>query len=770
MSYLTHIAARLFNTPLMIHPGKLNAIIAGLADRLGVDAGSLPDAYTTAVGQRGKGGYRVVDGIAVLDVFGILAHRATLQADSSYVEGYETIAKRIDAALADREVAAIVLNIDSPGGEVSGAFQLAGQILNARAIKPIHAVAGDLAASAGYLIASAAQSVSVSPSGQVGSIGVVTCHVDMSRALDKAGYTVTPIYAGAHKVDGIPYAPLPDDVATRMQADIDHYYAMFVDAVAAARPNLTSRAIRATEAALYIGGKAVAAGLADRVETPDQLLSRLAAEMRRAPLSTISASATAIRSEKTIMTDIVNTPDQSPVTPQYLTPAAVAELCLAAGESALGRAMVGGQYTAEDVQASLADAREIRGMAAAAHMPEEAQPLIVAGISPDQAGKLLVRELARRDAALPIDNTCTATVTGDGRDRLRAGLSQALQIRAGLMADDPKNEFRGHTLLEVARLCLVQAGVSSMPGSKMGMVAMAITHSTSDFPYLLQDTAEKAMLKGYSEADETFQVWTRVGRLSDFKAASRTGMSEFTDLDEVKEGGEFKHGTIGERREQIQLATYGKLFTISRQAIINDDLSAFSDIPRKMGRAAPRKVGDLVYAVLTSNPNMADGVALFHANHSNLAGSSAALALATLSAGRTAMARQTDSSGSANALNIRTKFLILPMTLEDSGNILLNSQYDPDTANKLQRINPAKSYNLTLVSDARLDAASTTAFFLAADQNAFDTIEVAYLDGNPNPYLEQQNGWTVDGVEYKVRLDAAVKALDWRTFYKNAGA
>lgn len=768
MSHLTHIAARLFNTPLMIHPGKLNAIVAGLADRLGVDAGSLPDAYTTASGQSGKGGYRVVDGVAVIDVFGILAHRATLQADSSYVEGYETIAKRLDAALADRDVAAIVLNIDSPGGEVGGAFQLAGQILNARSIKPVHAVAGDLAASAGYLIASAAQSVSVAPSGQVGSIGVVTCHVDMSRALDKAGYTVTPVYAGAHKVDGSPYAPLPEDVAARMQADIDHYYAMFIDAVAAARPNLTPRAIRATEAAMFIGAKAVAAGLADRVETPDQLLSRLAAEMRRPPLSTVSASAA--RSEKTTMTDTTVTPDQTSATPQYLTPAAVAELCLAAGESALGRAMVSGQHTAEDVQARLADAREIRAMAAAAHMPEEAQPLIVAGISTEQAGKLLVRELARRDAALPIDNTCTAGVTGDGRDRLRSGLSQALQIRAGLAADDPKNEFRGHSLLEVARLCLVQAGVSSMPGSKMGMVAMAITHSTSDFPYLLQDTAEKAMLKGYSEADETFQAWTRLGRLSDFKAASRTGMSEFTDLDEVKEGGEFKHGSVGDRREQIQLATYGKLFTITRQAIINDDLGAFSDIPRKMGRAAPRKVGDLVYAVLTGNPNMADGVALFHANHSNLAGSSAALALATLSAGRTAMARQTDSSGSANALNIRPKFLILPITLEDTGSILLNSQYDPDTANKLQRDNPVKRYNLTLVSDARLDAASTTAFFLAADQNAFDTIEVAYLDGNPNPYLEQQNGWTVDGVEYKVRLDAAVKALDWRTFYKNAGA
>lgn len=763
-----HIAARLFNAPLLIHPGKLSAIVAGLAPRLGLEiAGPLPDAYTTAPGQWSKGGYRAVDGIGVLDIFGVLAHRATMKADSSYVEGYEAIARRLEAALADRDIAAIVLNVDSPGGEVAGAFQLAEQIRAARAIKPIYAVAGDLAASAGYLIASAAQSVSITPTGQVGSIGVVTCHIDMSRALEKAGYTVTPIFAGAHKVDGNPYAPLPAAVAERLQADIDHYYTLFVDAVTAARPNLTARAVRGTEAAMYIGQAAIAAGLADRVETPDQLIARLAADARRTnATSTVSAVHTPMEH---LMPDATQQPEQTPAQPIHLAPATIAETCLAAGEAALGRALIGAKITAEQIESRLDAARQIRQLAAIAHMPEEAEPLIVAGIAPEQASKLLSREMAKRDAALPVDNTCRGGVIADGRDRFKAGIGGALAIRAGLEKDDPKNEFRGFSMLEIARACLMQAGASSIPGSKMGMVAMAITHSTSDFPYLLQDTAEKAMLKGYSEAEETFQAWTRVGRLADFKPASRVGMSEFSDLEEVKEGSEFKHGTLGERREQIQLATYGKLFSISRQAIINDDLAAFSDIPRKMGRAAPRKVGDLVYAILTGNPNMADGTALFHANHSNLAGSAAALSLATVGAGRTAMGRQTDSSGSANALNIRPRYLIVPMTLEDAAGVMLNSEYDPDTANKLQRYNPARGWNLTLVSDARLDGSSTTAFFLSADQNTFDTVEVAYLDGNPNPYLEQQNGWTVDGVEFKVRLDAAVKALDWRTLYKNAG-
>lgn len=769
MNHLPHIASRLFNTPLMIHPGKLSAIISGLAPRLGVElSGTLPDAYTVRAGQSGKGGYRVVDGIGVIDIFGALAHRTEMQADSSYIMGYETIGRMLDAALADRDVAAVVLNVDSPGGEVSGAFQLAQQILGGRDIKPIHAVAGDLAASGGYLIASAAQSISISPAGQVGSIGVVTCHVDMSSALEKAGYKVTPIFAGSHKVDGNPYQPLPQAVAERIQSDIDMYYGMFVDAVRAGRPILSERRIKATEAAMFIGEQAVIAGLADRVETPDQLIARLAADSKVSTQR--SAASPALNSETKKMSEETENQDNKPQSPQYLAATAIAESCIAAGEPALGRSLIGKQITAEQLQSRLDDAKQIRAMAKLVHMPEEATALIVQGISTDQAGQLLTVELARRDAALPVNNSHTGGVTADGKDRFNSGIGQALAIRAGIEKDDPKNEFRGFHLLEVARACLAQAGVTAMPGNKMGLVAMAITHSTSDFPYILQNTAEKAMLKGYSEADETFQQWTRVGRLSDFKAASRVGMSEFTDLDEVKEGREFKHGTLGERREQIQLATYGKMFSISRQAIVNDDLGAFSDIPRKMGRAATRKVGDLVYAVLTGNPNMADGTALFHSTHSNLAGTPAALSLATVGAGRTAIGRQVDSSSSVNALNIRPRFLIVPMTLEDAAGVLLNSEYDPDTANKLQRYNPARGWNLVLVSDARLDAESTTAFFLAADPNIFDTIEVAYLDGNQTPYLEQQNGWTVDGVEFKVRLDAAVKALDWRTIYKNAGA
>lgn len=770
MKHYAHIAARLFNVPLLIHPAKLNAIVSGLADRFGIE--TPPSLFAEANSTPRKGAYRVMDGIGVIDIFGVLAHRGGLQADSSYLQGYEQLGETLGAALADPTVRALVLNIDSPGGEVSGAFPLADKIRAARAIKPIHAVASELAASAGYLIASAAQTVSLPEPAQIGSIGVVTCHLDLSASFAQKGVKVTPIYAGSHKVDGNPYQPLPDDVAATIQAEIDHYYGLFVAAVAESRPALSPAAIRDTEAALFIGKKAVTAGLADRVETADQLIARLAKLYRKTTPSPKSTAARAALPRNPTMDDDDITAATELTAPDYLSAAEVASLCIGAGETALGRALLSGKHTAESVAQRLTWAREIRQRAAMARLSDEAEKLIVAGLTPEQAGPLLVTEMAKRSEQLVTNSTISAVVDGDGRERFRAGLGDALLIRAGLEKDDQKNEFRGLTLLEMARACLHQAGVVGLPGDKRMVVGMAITHSTSDFPFLLQTTAERSLSRGYAEMPQTFQVWTSEGSLADFRPATRGGFSEFSPLLEVKGNGEYKHGTFGEAAESIQLATYGRMFSISRQAIINDDLNAFASVPRKMGNAARRLVGDLAYAVLTGNPLMSDGVNLFNAaTHKNLAATGAAASLTTLGAGRTAMAMQTDpNTPDPRPLGIPAKYLLVPVGMEDTVRGLLESQYNPEAVNKLQQLNPARSWGLTIISDPRLDANSATAYYLIADPAIFDTVEIAYLDGNKEPFLDQKQGWTVDGVEYKVRLDVAAKAIDWRTMYKNAGA
>ncbi len=377
----------------------------------------------------------------------------------------------------------------------------------------------------------------------------------------------------------------------------------------------------------------------------------------------------------------------------------------------------------------------------------------------EAAGEKLLAHLAKHTE--PLAGTYVATVE-DERDKFRSGVSAALMARAGMAKDDPANNFRGRSLQELARASLERAGRRTDGLSKMDLVAAAFTHSTSDFPLLLANVAQKAMMKGYDEAQETFQAWTTKGALPDFKAARRVDLSTFPSLAKVTEGAEYKSATIGERGETIQLATYGRKFSITRQAIINDDLDAFSKIPQRMGRAAIRTVGDLVYAVLTSNPAMADTIALFHADHGNLL-TGAAIATSSVDTMRVAMAKQKDGTA---VLGIRLAYLIVPVALEGTARVVRDSEFEVTGSKNLTVPNSVRG-TFEVISDARLDTASASNWYGAASPSMHDTIEVAYLDGVETPTLEQQSGWDVDGVEFKVRMDAGVKALDFRTMAKN---
>lgn len=290
-----HIAARVFNTPLLIHPQKLDAIIAGLGDRLlgaqpqivQVNASDnaarmlAPELFSTRRGEYSDRGYRIVEGVAVLNVSGALLHRSRLDmAESTYLVGYNDLCADLEDAMAHPDVHAVLQVYDSPGGEAQGAFEYAQRVYDLRGRKPMHAIADGMALSAAYLGASAADEVAVTTTGYAGSVGVVSRHVDFSRALDKDGITVTHIFAGAHKVDGNPYEPLPEAVRGAWHAEIDGLYTMFVDAVALHR-GMDAMAVRKTQAASFAGTAAVASGLADRITTTDQLISELAAQRSR---------------------------------------------------------------------------------------------------------------------------------------------------------------------------------------------------------------------------------------------------------------------------------------------------------------------------------------------------------------------------------------------------------------------------------------------------------------------------------------------------------
>ncbi len=345
-----------------------------------------------------------------------------------------------------------------------------------------------------------------------------------------------------------------------------------------------------------------------------------------------------------------------------------------------------------------------------------------------------------------------------------------LKARAGVKTADGEltsdNPYRSMSLVEMARAALNDAGVGTASlGDRMSLVGAAFTHSSSDFGTVLADVAHKTMLKGYSEAPETFDRWTQRGSLSDFKITSRVALNDMKSLEKVPEGAEFKYGTVGERGEKIALATYGKRFSITRQAIINDDLGAFTRITQLMGAAARRTVGDLVYATLVDNPVMSDNKALFHADHNNyVTGATSSLSVESLTKARTAMRTQKLAEG--KALNITPNYLIVPAALETDAEMLMNDTVYPGKNNN-QR-NPVANM-AEVITEARLDESSAAAWYLAAG-GMYDTIEVAYLDGNENPFLDQMQGWSVDGTEFKVRLDAGVSPLDFRTMYKSKGA
>lgn len=370
--------------------------------------------------------------------------------------------------------------------------------------------------------------------------------------------------------------------------------------------------------------------------------------------------------------------------------------------------------------------------------------------------------------------TATAQVTEDARDKFREGATQALMAKVGI-AGGQRNEYSGLTLTELARESLMIAGhTNARRMDRMLMIGTAFTgaggalmsgmHTTSDFAAILENVAGKSALRGYQEADETFEVWTSKGSASDFKPTNRVDLGLFPSLLKVEEGSEFKYGTIGDSKATVIIATYGRLIAISRQAIINDDLSILGRVPQKMGRAAKRTVGNLVYAILTGNPTMADGVALFHADHKNL-GTAGVPSATSWEEAVNLMGKQQDGDKNATALNIRPKYFLsgayeflAKQLLTSTGS--LESNKSAAVANTVQGL-------VEPITDRRITG---NQWFMAADPNMHDTIEVTYLDGVEEPVVEAMEGWKIDGTELKVRLDAGANLLDYRGLVKNAGA
>ena len=383
-----------------------------------------------------------------------------------------------------------------------------------------------------------------------------------------------------------------------------------------------------------------------------------------------------------------------------------------------------------------------------------------ASCTPEMAREKLLNELGR-ESTPSNKNIPTHIYAGNG-NFVGDGIRQALMARAGFEKTERDNVYNGMTLREYARMSLTERGIGVSSYNPMQMVGAAFTHSTSDFGNILLDVANKAILQGWEDAPETYEQWTRKGQLSDFKIAHRVGMGGFSALRQVREGAEYKYVTTGDKQATIALATYGELFSITRQAIINDDLNMLTDVPMKLGRAAKSTIADLVYAILTSNPKIStDNVSLFDkAKHANVL-ESAAMDVASLDKARQLMRVQKEGE---RHLNIRPAFVLVPTAMESVANQVIRSSSVKGADINAGIINPVKDF-ATVIAEPRLDDNSQTTFYLAASKGS-DTIEVAYLNGVDTPYIDQMEGFSVDGVTTKVRIDAGVAPVDHRGLVK----
>ena len=392
---------------------------------------------------------------------------------------------------------------------------------------------------------------------------------------------------------------------------------------------------------------------------------------------------------------------------------------------------------------------------------EGADEAIVLGKSVEEAREMVMDQLRAR-------NKCVSVTMGEAEsDKFRAAAQDAVLMAAGIPVTDAApgaQELRGYSMVEMARESLRRESGSTVNFGDNMELARAAINSTSTFPAIMSNLANKSVMVGFNEAETTYQIWAGKGSNRDFKEAARVALSEAGTLELVPEGGQFKQDSFGEASARTKVATYGKLFSLTRQAIINDDLGLFSKIATKYGSAAKRLVNKMVYAQLTGNVKMQDNVALFDSKHGNVAGTGEALSVKAIAKAITAMRRQKGITGEAT-LNITPKYLVVPPELEMTAYQIVNSTAAVDGVNS-GVANPYKG-RFIVVADAELT--DPDAWYLVADATQHDTIEVTYLNGVETPRLETRQGFDVDGIEYKVAFDCGVSALDFRGLYKNAG-
>ncbi|MFZ5964728.1 prohead protease/major capsid protein fusion protein [Thalassococcus sp. BH17M4-6] len=407
--------------------------------------------------------------------------------------------------------------------------------------------------------------------------------------------------------------------------------------------------------------------------------------------------------------------------------------------------------------------REIRSIAETAGLTRSwADQQIDADASAEEARTAAFEAMRTRSAQTTTRST-RATITADHTDpaeiAMRAGEALFARSHHDHELSEAARPYANMTTIDLARDCLRRSGIS-YTGMTADTVITRALHTTSDFPLILGDTVSRELRRAYQAAPSGVRMLARQTTARDFRAKRALQFGEGPELKKVPQGGEFQYGTIDESAETYSVETFGRIFSISRHALINDDLGAFTQIPAKLGNAARAFEAGQLVAKLVENPAMSDGNPVFHADHGNLAASGAALSITTLTAARTAMRRQKGLGG--QPIDAKPYAVVVPPELETLAEQLLTEI----NATKSDDVNPFGT--LMLAVEPRLT--DTGAWYVAADPATIDGLEYAYLEGAPGPQIETRQGFEVDGVQMKVRLDFGCGWTDFRGWYRNAGA
>lgn len=397
--------------------------------------------------------------------------------------------------------------------------------------------------------------------------------------------------------------------------------------------------------------------------------------------------------------------------------------------------------------------------------PDQEDKLVSSGMSLGRARKQVEDIVAQRQNFGP--GYQVVSVGRTEKESFRAAVQDSLLLRCGTKLEKPApgaDELQGMTLREIAREMVIRSGQRA-GGDIRTIVGRALT--TTDMPQLLVETSRRTLMEAYEQAPETWRDWCETGTATDFKAGKALGLEGDVELKKIPEYGEYTDGRLAENAEEYRVETFGRKLVISRQAIINDDLGALTDMPRMYGESCAALVGDVAYAALIDKAlKMGDGKPLFDSAHHNLfTGKGGAPTVENLGAVVTGMELQQDSF--SRVVTIQPRFFIAPIALKTTCESFFNTQITggPVVGTQAQPLvhNPYGGEFFRRIYDRRLDLDEATTWYLAA---ARSTVKVFFLGGVQAPYIESRDNFDTDGFETKVRMDVGAKALRWITLAK----